>query len=125
MPGNTLAACGPAGSVCTACNVGGASACVSGQCRCGLNPQCGPGQTCDAQSGSCGCGPASCPNGCCQLGICYTEFSAQQCPVSQPAGQECSVCGGIWYVGPIYGGACCQDFSKGSDYYCSMDLCIY
>ncbi len=48
---STFAQCGARGVVCVACNPALANGCVSGDCRCGAGPACGPNQRC--QGGAC------------------------------------------------------------------------
>jgi hypothetical protein len=74
--GLTIFRCGPADTLCTStCYSFQASGCLSGQCRCGAGPACGPGNLCvgnDAGVFSCVCNESSGCNGCCAGNTCLS-----------------------------------------------------
>lgn len=82
-----LSTCGVDGRACEYCSLTVADACsIQGGCACGGGPACTSGQQC--VQGSCTCNNLSCPNGCCQEGVCLPH-SPEACG-SQ--GSACVVC---------------------------------
>lgn len=64
--------CGGCGYVCPDIST---NRCVGGECRCGTDPPCEPGSECrpvgnDPADAECGCGPNTCPGGCCDGATC-------------------------------------------------------
>ena len=78
--------CGTAGETCLACDPRWADRCVGGECHCGNEPACEPGQRC--ASGQCVCDGESCPAGCCEGQQCLLR-SFESCGV---AGTTCVAC---------------------------------
>jgi hypothetical protein len=84
---SVLASCGVGGNACIACDAKKANVCDGGACKCGTNPACATGQEC--ANGQCVCNAASCPNGCCNNGVCVTNRTTSLCGA---AGATCAAC---------------------------------
>jgi hypothetical protein len=81
--------CGINGNACSFCDMNAADGCTNGACSCGGLAPCGSGEQC--VNGACTCNAQSCPNGCCQNGIC-TALSVNACDLAGPGG-ACYACG--------------------------------
>lgn len=84
----SFSACGIAGNVCVECDLLIADSCLAeGECACGADTVCQPGQSC--LSGACFCDESSCPNGCCADGFCESS-SFGSCGLRGSHCVECS-----------------------------------
>jgi len=74
-----LAACGAGGGTCVTCDPATADSCSpTGVCACGSGPACTAPDTC--VGGVClGCGPTTCPDGCCANNRCQPGTGRAQC----------------------------------------------
>ncbi len=86
----SLTSCGLSGAACVSCGVTADTCNSKGDCACGQNAACLPGQRC--QQGQCLCDATSCATGCCTSnGLCVSGSDQNQ-SLCGSGGQQCAGC---------------------------------